>query len=1202
MKKTYVHLWGLVAVSALAQSGPNGSLPAAEQPTEAPAPTNPSLEAPLPPVAAPPPATDLNTPPASTGEPANPPAFVPPSAARPRRPAVVALTAPEMSELSEIEREFAHYQDAANENERQLATRVQRAFLRRTAELEKKYAAGLSGLETKRTALQGDARALLDRFVAEHPTHQQYTPDVMFRLADLELDVADVEVERLSETNPDAVADYRKSLALWEDILKRFPTYRQVPATLYLLGYYGKLNDERRSLQLFLALACANRYKYNDPPPRTLSREEAMARVADRTIRRPYDDCQPMPGADPELVRHAWVRGIADYHFSIPGELDEALSAYNKVANGGNDSSLYSEALYKLAWSNYKRDLLREAIERFDDSVKLYDAVVAAGEEPKLELREESVQYIAVAFTDPWQGETDSDPVKAFDRAREFYKGRENEPHVRDVWVAMGRAFVELQAWDQAVDAFRIAIGPPWELNARNPEVHQEIVNVFETKGDKFAADSAAGELATRYAPGSAWYVANEKDREAMDNQRRIAERALYAAARNTHAAATTLRREWEASNGTDAEMRSDFLALYAKASQLYQTFISQYPESDYIYEFTFLLGESLYFSERYLESVEHYRWVRDHRSLSEQYYLASARSILAAYEAEAERQAKAGLIQVIKVPTAAELKAFPQPYVAKPIPEIYKRLQTEWDDYQNRVNDPVSAPVHGINAALVSLAYLHIEDAETRLGKVMSKFCGNEQSIRAKDSLLSIYEATGQLDKFTRTNETFIATNCGDAASKALAISQNRSIEFRKSEELLTTGQYEPAAKQFYKFYRTANATDPDGPTALYNAGVAYKLANRPKTAIGLFREFADSTDKRFRESPYYLEAARQMALSYQGAFDYKNALVAWLDLVETTKSAQRRGIKPPPPIGDEAPRTLQDIGLEAMYQAALVAELDRNNNRAVELYGKYEREEPDRRKKDRALWAIARLYRSAGDSNAMTEAYDRWRQKYGKTPGNEADYVATYYDVATLQMRKGRTTAAEKAGKETIAAWRATGAPKGTKGAEMAAEWGVYFSEQRFRKFLGYALTDRARTMDDAKRQKTKLLGETTAVQDVLKALDEYGVVAASMAAKVRYGETLSLYAEKLLAMPTPKPVLDLEKRNPEAGAVAAYEEKLGNDLKKYIDEARTHWDEVVRLAKQSGVSNRWSQLALENLGREFPDEYVVLHQELFDGTEAP
>ena len=36
-------------------------------------------------------------------------------------------------------------------------------------------------------------------------------------------------------------------------------------------------------------------------------------------------------------MRHAWVRGVADYHFTVAGEIDEAIAAYIKVANGGKD-------------------------------------------------------------------------------------------------------------------------------------------------------------------------------------------------------------------------------------------------------------------------------------------------------------------------------------------------------------------------------------------------------------------------------------------------------------------------------------------------------------------------------------------------------------------------------------------------------------------------------------------------------------------------------------------------------------------------------------------------------------------------------------------------------------------------------------------------------------------------------------------------
>jgi TolA-binding protein len=156
-----------------------------------------------------------------------------------------------------------------------------------------------------------------------------------------------------------------------------------------------------------------------------------------------------------------------------------------------------------------------------------------------------------------------------------------------------------------------------------------------------------------------------------MENQRRIAERALYAAALNTHSAATTMRKDYEAAAKKDPQAKNDYLAMYGKAVDLYRQFIQTYPDSDYIYEFTFREGEALYYSERYAEAVEQYKWVRDHRDLGTQYYIDAARSVVQSYEAEREKQVAEGKLQPLKVPTVAELKALPQPWQPQPIPQI---------------------------------------------------------------------------------------------------------------------------------------------------------------------------------------------------------------------------------------------------------------------------------------------------------------------------------------------------------------------------------------------------------------------------------------------------------------------------------------------------------------------------------------------------
>ena len=1112
------------------------------------------------------------------------------------------LTPQERDVLRDIEKEYERYLEQAEKHNQRMRAVVGREYEERQKELERKYAERIASSESQRKDRHVTAVAKLEKFLKDHPNHEQFTPDAMFRLADLYLDEADEQVEIVAQTNPDAIADYSRPLLMWEDIMRRFPKYRQRPGTLYLLAHYGKTKDERKSLQMFLALGCANKYKWDGTPPPVLSKPEALRRTESKTRRDPYADCKPMENADAELVRHAWVRGVADYHFAVPGELDEAIAAYLKVADTGKDSPLYAEALYKLAWSYYKRDFLLDSIQRFDESVKLYDSIVAGGGQPALELREESIQYIAVAFTDPWEGETDSDPVKGFNRAKEFYKGRENEKHVRDVWVAMGRAFVELQAWDQAVDSFKIAIGPPWELHPQNPLVHQEIVNVFELKGDKFAADAAAAELATRYAPGTAWYAANEKDREAMDAQRRLAERALYAAARNTHAAATTLRTEYELGGKKDSQMRADYLALYTKSIELYTSFIQQYPDSDYVYEFTFLRAEANFFSERYMDAVGDYRWVRDHRDISQQYYLESAKSILAAYEAEADRQVQAGLIQPLKVPTVDEIKAQPQPLQPKPIPDIYRALQAEWDQYQNVVQDPKTAPQQGINAALVSLAYFHIDDAIARFEKVMQKFCGDVAAVKAKDALLAVYEATNQLNKFQETNDKFIASSCGDTTSIELAKSQNRSIEFKRAREMFEKKQYVPAAEAFYTYYKSAPPGDKDLPTALYNAAVNYKLGEKPKTAISLFNEFTQNKDKQFRESPFYLDAMRLTALSYQGAYQYQEARKRYLELYELTKVAKKRGIKPPEPLPGEQPRTLDQIGKEALYNAAFVSELDRDFKKAIELYTKYEKEETVRRQKDRAAWSIANIYKSSGDVSNAESAYEKWRRKYGGDAGNEDDFVKSHYETAKLWQRKGRTKNANDSGAATIAAWKKKGAVKGGKGAEMAGEWALTFAERQWTDFDKYFVKATPKNDAKFKQYKEDILSRTKKIQDTYKALDAYGVAEVTMAAKVRYGESLAGYGEKVASIPMPADLQKLNKQRPDAEIQAKWEETVGQQLKKYVDEAKTHWVEVVDLSKKSGVSNKWSQQALEDLNREFPDDFPVLHQELFDGTEAP
>jgi hypothetical protein len=1045
----------------------------------------------------------------------------------------------------------------------------------------------------------------------------------MFRLADLYLDESNWEFEKRFEASVDAAgdvgasietadidaqddsqrADYSQSVRLWTEIIQRFPDFRQRAGTLYLLAYYLKeTGEDRRSLAVYRGLVCGNKYDPMAapiPPPNRDKVRLATAAAAKASFRNPYADCMPST-KDRDLVEDAWVRGVADIHFLTPGELNEAIAAYEKVARQ-KKSKYYDEALYKLAWSYYRNDDFLKAIAAFDESVAYSDALVAQGKEP-LPLRPEALQYIAIAFTDPWSLDEQPDPVRAFERALQFYKDRWSEPHVRDVFEMLGDTFKVLEANEQAVASWRIAI-EKYPLYPLNPLVHQKIVLAHEARGDSSAADAEAAKLAAAYSQGTAWYTANETNREAMEAQQRIRERMLRAAAENIHKEAQQARAEYTAQPTPQGHDR--YVALYRRAAEMYQGFIDEYPTSNDVYEFTYRLGETNFFAEQYMAAIPHYAWVRDHRDLSETRFEKSARSIIQAYQAEIDRQVKAGQLTEPPEPTIESLKAMNKPIRPLDIPPMYRELQTALDQYQQIINDPSSAPNMGLLAGIVSYRFLHLDDAATRFEFTFDKFCGTPEAVKAKDGLLAIYEVQGKDEKFRETNEKFISKKCGTEQDLQLARAQNRSKEFREAEDLFRDKKFDVAAIAFYRYARNATPGDPNIPVALYNAAVAYDKSGKPKTAVHLYKEFTDNPAPEFRQSEYYLAALYNTAASNYKAFDYKTAVDGYLDVV---KVAGERGRKVPPTFE----LSIEELQLTALFNAAVIRELDRvyqdptgaPGTGAVSLYRRYASMEKDRRKADRATWAIARVWSTAGDATRLSAAYADWRKKYGLDQGNADDYVFSYYNMAKVHAKKGRKRDAESARRATIKAWSTVGQPRATAAADMAAEFEFEEVEAFYnQKFAGYKIKSAPRTKREADRVLDALDKLSQQTRSKYLALARYESGPWGLAALERVGDTLYFQALKIAEIPIPKDIIKMDAKFPDRGIQAQYMEVLQSLVKPLEDQAKAQWLKVVDAGKTQGIANQWTQLAQERL-HDFisQEEYPVQRSSLTEGTERP
>ena len=1153
--------------------------------------------------------------PRSPGEPA--PQLTPPKQAPEEGPGGRRYSKDEKAVLKEIEADLKRYQRAAESHHERIKDYLYAQYLDRKARLEKRYADGIARTEAQQRKRHLDAIALLQKFINDYPNHPQFTPDAMFRLADLYLDEANWEFEKrfdeavnagagtanLAADDAAQRADYSKSIALWTDVIRRFPDYRQRAGAMYLLAYYLKeTGEDRRSLAVYRGLVCGNKYAPLAEPPPAPNRDKVRLSTANSqksSFRNPYADCVAST-RDKQLVEDAWVRGIGDIHFLTPGELNEAIVAYEKVARL-KKSRYYDEALYKLAWSYYRNDDFLKAIAAFDESVAYSDALVKQGKEP-LPLRPEALQYIAIAFTDPWSLEEQPDPVRALDRAMQFYRDRFNEPHVRDVFEQLGDTFRVLEANDQAIAAWRVAIDkyPLYELN---PLVHQKIVLAYEAKGDSSAADAEAGKLASAYSPGTAWYTANETNREAMDAQQRIRERMLRAAAENIHKEAQEARAAWSAQPTQQAHDR--YVELYARAAEMYQRFIDEYPTSANVYEFTYRLGETSFFAEQYMAAIPHYKWVRDHRDLSEARFEKSARSIIQAYQAEIDRQVKAGQIKEPPEPTIEMLKAMPRPIRPLDIPPLYRELQNALDEYQQIINDPSTAPNMGLLAGIVSYRFLHLEDAAKRFEFTFDKFCGTPEAVKAKDGLLAIYEIQGKDDKFAETNERFISKKCGTEEDIQLAKAQNRSKEFREAEDLFKAQKFDLAAVAFYRYTKQAIPGDPNIPVALYNSAVAYDKSGKPKTAVYLYKDFTDNPAPEFRQSEYYLAALYNTAASNYKAFDYKSAVDGYLNVVKVSNEPNR---KVPPTFE----LSLEELRLTALFNAAVIRELDRvyvnpsgvPGTGAVSLYRKYASMEKDRRKADRATWAIARIWSTAGDDKKLAFAYDDWRKKYGRDSGNADDYVFSYYNMAKVYEKKGKKKDMEYAKRQTVKAWSTVGQPKGTAASDMAAEFDFEQVEAYYAKnFANYKIASAPRTKREADRVLDKLDRLSQDTRTRYLALGKYESGPWGLAALERVGDTLYFQALKIAEIPIPKEIIKMDTKFPDRGIQAQYMEVLQGLVKPLEDQAKTQWTKVVETGKAQGIANQWTQLAQERL-HDFisQEEFPVQRAPLAEGTEKP
>lgn len=279
----------------------------------------------------------------------------------------------------------------------------------RAKQLGAGYATQIEGLEDAQFELRREAIARLESFIFRHRDHDTYTPDAMFRLAELYYEDTVASYNRsqdnfaremdlynrgkLLDPPTDQDRDFSRSIAIYKYLHwvpegtpmsplsgklagvvleKRWPNHKLSDAAMYLQGY---CESDMGELEKAV---------------------ESFGRLEEHYPKSKY-------------AAEAWLR-VGEIRFDA-GEYVEAAAAYERaarLAEANGDAGQYSLALYKLGWSYFQLYKYPEAVRWFQKLIefedKLNEEVAKSGGKKKgtgFDLRKEAIEYLAKSLAEP---------------------------------------------------------------------------------------------------------------------------------------------------------------------------------------------------------------------------------------------------------------------------------------------------------------------------------------------------------------------------------------------------------------------------------------------------------------------------------------------------------------------------------------------------------------------------------------------------------------------------------------------------------------------------------------------------------------------------------------------------------------------------------------------------------------------------------
>ncbi len=1097
---------------------------------------------------------------------------------------------------------------------------VRRVYEMQRLFINESYAKSLKDEEVLSGKARQTAIEFFEKFLRKYPDNPEYTPDAMYRLAELYYDDSYIRyqngLERYADAQEKGVEEgveipekeFGKTIQILGELIEKYPTYRSIDGAYYVVGYC--LNDTGREKEARLAwlnLVCANKYQYHSAAsagakkgkgesdkhrPSAFLETGVEAETATAFVD-PFQGCEPVT-ANSRFFFEAWWF-VGNYHFDYDLSkygVETAIAAYRKLVSD-SEHKFYDKGLYKLAWSYFKADMYPEAIAAFSQVVDFSDSQKAGRGSG---MRPEAIQYLAVCFfTEDWDLDMMPDPETGLERLQNPKYLPQDRTWTREVYERLGDIYSDNEKNADAIAAWKLSL-EAWPLDVKAPFIQEKIA--LEYGKMRMAEEEIAARSALEgFAPGSAWWRANTDHPVEQNEVSRMTRDALLEAAYHFHRMAQNARQRGLAAQ--DAGLLERAITTYNLAAGAYKKFIEQNPDTPDAYDISFNLAETLFWSGQYEEARAVYMQVRD-SNLDDKHFRDAGYMVLVSSEEMLKRQIENG--NVVPRKRAPDVQETEPPSVASmPIPPILLELVAEKEAFIKDNQGHEETAKFRYQSAQTYYRYGHWDEAKKRYQQLYDDYCKTDavayiswqtmmnmavdlNDLDEKEKLALLQKerdcSAEGIEEIIEAGEAIdIETVLGDVAMQRSLTALKACMAEKKVDICSGAGDDLVAAV-------TKAPDHPDADKALHNAALAYEIAQRFDSAMKLYGRIVQE----YPQSEFVGKCLFQQASAANNFFEYDKALENYRILADEKR------------FKDYENRTV------AVYNAAYILTNLQSYTAAIPYWERYSKEEKDEQKSIEAAFNASDMYFRAKKWVRAIRAYNEFINRYERSEAAGPFVVKAAYRIG-LAIRKTRPKRRLlKEWNRTVELYNRLVRTPGSMSAEYAAKSHFMIIEQDMRTFEKFKIRGSQKTIDRKIKEGAEQVKD---LETRYRQIQKYRRPAWSLAAEFRIGYAFEVYAKALLNIlvpPLDRETQKLLKQLPSEDrelVMIEYEDKFRAAMEEYVagaeEKAQSEYKIAVELARKGNISNAWTLKALERMNAYDPDNFPRQHNGIIEVEDA-